>query len=246
MGSPMKSDRSSKIPLHKQIAAQLRYAIESEELTPGHRLGNEVDLAGHFGVSRGTMRQAIQALVISGLLVRKRGTGTTVLPGAITRPVHLTSMFDDLVDGGHRPVTTVLVNRAVPAPPEVSEQLQLPPRTLVLHLRGVRALTGQPLAILENYLPADLLNRDSIDLTRIGLYQALRAVGVHPKVARQRIGARTGTVEECQLLDLATDSPVLTMGRLTHGSAARPVEWAQHLYRPDRYAFTVTLTAPSF
>jgi len=240
----MKSDRSAKTPLHQQIAAQLRHAIESEQLSPGHRLGNEIDLAGQFGVSRGTMRQAIQALVISGLLVRKRGTGTTVLPGGITRPLHLTSMYDDLIDGGHRPITTVLDDRVIPAPPDVAEQLQLPPRAMVVHLRRLRALGGQPLAILENYLPADLLDLSTIDLTRTGLYEALRSVGVHPKVARQRIGARTTTHEESELLALEAESPVLTMERLTHSITARRVEWAQHIYRPDHYTFTVTLTAP--
>ncbi|MGS0686824.1 GntR family transcriptional regulator [Nakamurella sp. GG22] len=240
----MKADRPTRIPLHQQIAAQLRHAIESEQLVPGHRLDNEIDLAGQFGVSRGTMRQAIQALVISGLLVRKRGTGTTVLPGAITRPLHLTSMFDDLIDKGHKPVTTVLLDRVIPAPPEAVEELQLPPDAMVLHLRRLRALGGQPLAILENYLPVDLLDLTAIDLTTTGLYQALRAVGVHPKVARQRIGARTITHQECQLLALTPESPVLTMNRLTHSITARPLEWAQHIYRPDRYTFTVTLTAP--
>jgi len=240
----MKSNPSAKTPLHQQIAAQLRHAIESEQLSPGHRLGNEIDLAGQFGVSRGTMRQAIQALVNSGLLVRKRGIGTTVLPGAITRPLHLTSMFDDLVDSGHRPVTTVLIEQVIPAPSEVAEQLQLPHGAMVLHLRRLRALGGQPLAILENYLPADLLDLTTTDLTRTGLYQALRSVGVHPKVARQRIGARTITQEECQLLALEQESPVLTMDRLTHSITTRRVEWAQHIYRPDHYTFAVTLTAP--
>jgi len=67
---------------------------------------------------------------------------------------------------------------------------------------------------------------------------------VHPKVARQRIGARTTTHEESELLALEAESPVLTMERLTHSITARRVEWAQHIYRPDHYTFTVTLTAP--
>ena len=97
---------------------------------------------------------------------------------------------------------------------------------------------------MENYLPADLLDLHTTDFSSTGLYQALRAAGVHPKVAKQRIGARAGTTEECQALDEPPNSVVLTMDRLTHSDTGRPIEWAQHIYRPDRYAFTLTLTAP--
>lgn len=99
------------------------------------------------------------------------------------------------------------------------------------------------MAILENYLPADLFDLEDTDLTTTGLYQALRAVGVHPKVARQRIGARAGSTQECQLLGTPEHGPVLTMDRLSHSDIGRPIEWAQHVYRPDRWAFTLTVTA---
>ncbi len=137
----------------------------------------------------------------------------------------------------------MLVNRVIPAPASVSAQLKLRPAQPILHLRRLRALHGQPLAIMENYLPAEILDLHTTDLRHTGLYQALRAVGVFPKVVRQRIGARPGTTEECELLDEQPDSPVLTLDRLTHSDAGRPVEWAQHTYRSDRYVFTVTLTA---
>ncbi len=99
----MELDRASQVPLYRQIAKQLRDDIESEQIAPGHRLGNEIGLAGQFGVSRTTMRQAIQTLVTSGMLVRKRGRGTTVLPGAITRPIRLTSLLDDLKEADQPP-----------------------------------------------------------------------------------------------------------------------------------------------
>jgi len=243
-GAPTRVDRCSQVPLHEQVAARLQAAIESRDIAPGHQLGNEIKLAAYYGVSRGTMRQAIRKLVISGQLVRKRGTGTTVLPRTTTRPLRLTSLFDDLSQGDQSPQTTVLVNRVIAAPADIAVHLQLPGRQPVLHLRRVRALDGEPLAILENYLPADLLDMHSVDLTFTGLYRALRAVGVHPKVAKQRIGARTGTQEECELLAEPAESALLTMDRLTHADTGQPVEWGRHLYRPDRYAFTHTVTAP--
>ena len=80
-----------------------------------------------------------------------------------------------------------------------------------------------------------------MDLTTIGLDQAMGDAGVRLCVAKQRIGARDGTREECELLEVPAGSPVLTMDRVTHDDSGRVVEWARHAYRPDRYAFTVTL-----
>src|SRR6266566_8512134 len=66
-------DRSSPIPLYFQVTAQLEAAIDAGELAPGDRLPNEIELAGSLGLSRPTMRRAMEVLVGKGLLVRKRG-----------------------------------------------------------------------------------------------------------------------------------------------------------------------------
>ena len=71
----------------------------------GNQLGNEIDLAKHFGVSRPTTRRAIQELVDQGLLVRKRGIGTQLVHDEITRPLQLSSLFDDLARDNKSPTT---------------------------------------------------------------------------------------------------------------------------------------------
>src|SRR5262249_25072756 len=71
-------DRSSRVPLSFQVAEQISEAIGRGDLPPGSRLDNEVLLADRLGLSRPTVRQAIQYLVDKGLLVRKRGVGTQV------------------------------------------------------------------------------------------------------------------------------------------------------------------------
>ena len=81
-------DRSSPVPLYFQVAQHLEHMIESGELPMGTRLENETDLAGKLGLSRPTMRRAIEYLVDRGLLVRKRGIGTQVVHAKITREVN--------------------------------------------------------------------------------------------------------------------------------------------------------------
>src|SRR4051812_40248816 len=145
------------------------------------------------------MRRAIQELVDKGLLVRKRGVGTQVVHGQVTRPVELTSLFDALASTSQAPTTTVLTNEVISAADEVAAKLAVPSGSRVLHLRRLRLTHGEPLALLENYLPEDLCRIGEADLARRGLYQLMRAAGVNIKVAKQRIGARNGTRDECSL-----------------------------------------------
>ena len=89
-------NRSSPVPLYFQVAEQLEEAIHDGRLAPGDRIANEVALADQLGLSRPTLRQAIQTLVDKGLLVRKRGVGTQVIQPHVRRSVELTSLYDDL------------------------------------------------------------------------------------------------------------------------------------------------------
>ncbi len=101
---PIRVDRSSPVPLYFQVAQHLEQMIESGELPMGTRLENETDLADQLGLSRPTMRRAIEYLVGRGLLVRKRGIGTQVVHTKVTREVELTSLYDDLAKSLPGPV----------------------------------------------------------------------------------------------------------------------------------------------
>src|ERR1700689_2085296 len=119
-------DRNSPIPLYFQIAENLKQAIEDGTLKPGQRLDNELDLTERLGVSRPTVRQAVQRLVEQGLVVRPRGLGTVVLAPRILRSVALTSLYDDLSASDRHPATTVLAAREIQADDELASALALP------------------------------------------------------------------------------------------------------------------------
>ena len=156
-------DRSSPVPLYFQVAQQIEHAINEGDLAPGDRLDNEISLAEQIGLSRPTMRRAIQELVDKGLLVRKRGVGTQVVHGQVTRPVELTSLFDDLTTHHQTPTTVVLTNEVIQATDEVGVMLAIPPEATILHLRRLRYAHGEPLAIMENFLPEDLIGLGEMD-----------------------------------------------------------------------------------
>ncbi|GAA4146032.1 GntR family transcriptional regulator [Actinomadura keratinilytica] len=238
---PVSVDRTSPVPLYFQLAQQLEEAIRSGALPPGARLENEMELAARCRLSRPTVRQAIQHLVDKGLLVRRRGVGTQVVQPRVRRPIELSSLYDDLAAAGEQPSTRVLEFGPVPAPPEVAEQLGLTAETKVLLLRRLRLTGGDPLAVMTNHLPLDVLDVAADHLERHGLYETLRAAGVNLRIAHQTIGARAATAAEARLLDERRGAPLLTMTRVAYDDNGRAVEYGDHVYRATRYSFSHTL-----
>ena len=123
---PIQVDRNSPVPLYFQVAQHLEQMIESGDLATGTRLENETGLADQFGLSRQTMRRAIEYLVDRGLLVRRRGVGTQVVHAKVRRQVELTSLYDDLAASGRTPTTRVLKAEVSHASDQVADALQLP------------------------------------------------------------------------------------------------------------------------
>jgi DNA-binding GntR family transcriptional regulator len=234
-------DRSGPMPLYFQISSRIEAAIHDGRLPPGSRLENEVALGNRLGLSRPTIRRAIQELVDKGLLVRRRGIGTQVVHGKVSRSVELTSLYEDLERSGQKPETRVISMEVGEADDRMAEELGVDAGSPVLHIKRLRSAGGVPIAILDNVLPADFTDIDLGDLSKHGLYQLLRARGVTMRVAKQRIGAREATAQEAGLLDIPKGAAVLTMSRTAFDNSGRAVEWGQHCYRPDLYSFEMTL-----
>ncbi len=226
-------DRSSPVPLYHQLAQQLTAAITDGRLQPGDPFENEVALGERLGLSRPTVRQAISELVDQGLLLRRRGLGTTVASRKVHRNVELSSLFDDLERAGRSPRTEV-VELGTTTDERAATGLDLPPDTPLLAVVRVRYAGDLPLAVLRNWLPPahDDLGREELETQ--GLYAALRARGVRPVVARQTVGARVPTAAEKRLL--ATRGPVLTMTRMAFDAAGVAVEFGDHSYRASDYS----------
>ncbi|MER5630444.1 GntR family transcriptional regulator [Streptomyces nitrosporeus] len=236
-------DRTSPVPLYHQLAQQLQAAIEQGRLAPGSLLGNELELAARLGLSRPTVRQAIQSLVDKGLMVRRRGVGTQVVHSRIRRPLELSSLYDDLDAADRRPETRVLRNTVEPASAEVAAALHVATGSEVHLVERLRYAHGEPMALLRNHLPPGLLDLGTVALEATGLYRMMRASGLTLHSARQAVGARTATGEEAALLAEPAGAPLLTMERTTFDDGGRAVEFGSHVYRASRYAFEFQLLA---
>ena len=234
-------DHADPIPMYYQIAGILEKAIKDGTLPLGSRLENEVSLSERLGISRPTIRRAIQELVNKGLLVRRRGVGTQVVQRAVTRRLELSSLYDDLLNESKNPATELLSREIIPADAPTAEALSVRLGDDVLHIRRLRYADGVPLAVMENSLPIDYASISEEDLRSRGLYQLIKRQGTQISVAHQLIGARVATTEERRLLDISAHGAVLTMERTAYSNSGVPVEFGRHCYRPDRYSFEVTL-----
>ena len=234
-------ERTGPVPLYFQVSQRMEKTIRSGEIPAGSRLENEVHLADRLQLSRPTIRRAIQELVDKGLVVRRRGIGTQVVHGQVTRGVELTSLYEDLVLGGQNPSTQVLSIATEPADHSVAHQLNLTQGTPVIRIERLRSADDVPVAILTNWLIVGGLELSEDDLKKFGLYQLLRNQGITIRVARQKFGARKATNSEADHLDIPHGSALLTMDRTAYGDSGVAVEYGHHCYRPDLYSFETTL-----
>jgi DNA-binding GntR family transcriptional regulator len=233
-------DRASPVPLYHQLAEQLSEAIATGSLEPGDPFENELALAERLHLSRPTVRRAIQELVSQGLLLRRRGLGTTVANRKVHRRAELTSLYDDLVRDGGRPVTVVLSHEVV-ADETAAAAMDLPPDAPLLALVRLRKSGDLPLAILRNWLPPAYTDISREQLQDQGLYAVLRDRGVRPVVAHQSISARAPRPEERRHLQLKGSEPVLTMTRSAFDAAGNAVEYGDHSYRAQDYSIDVMI-----
>ena len=234
-------DRSSPVPLYHQVVQGIEAAIHGGVLPPGSRLDNEIDLAAQLNLSRPTMRKAMDELVRSGLLVRKRGVGTQVVSSQVRRPLELSSLFDDLSNNGSKPTTEVLSFSHDEADAATRAALQLPAGAKVYHFTRLRKVGGKPLALMENWVRDDITAIDEALLGSQGLYGILRNGGVNFRLASQRIGAMIANDYQAPLLETTTGSALVTMERTAVDDTGRQVETGHHVYRADSYSFEMTL-----
>lgn len=237
-------NRSSPIPLYFQVAQHLEQAIVSGAIPNGSQFDNEVQLAERLGLSRPTMRRAMEHLVDKGLIVRRRGIGTRVVQPKVRRPLELTSLYEDLARSGQRPVTKVLDVETLQTDNELAGLLACPPGSPALRIDRLRSAGDVPIAKMTNYLPEAVGTFDPVELEEHGLYELMRSRGIQLHAATQLVGARTATAAESRLLGESKGAALLTMQRVTYDDHGSVVEYGTHIYAASRYSFETQLLAP--
>ncbi|CAL9357027.1 GntR family transcriptional regulator [Streptomyces pilosus] len=208
-----------------------------EARRPGDAIPSERVLCAELGVSRPTLRAAVDELVVAGLLVRQHGRGMFVAAEKITQ--ELVSGRDSLTlpRAGGVWTSRVLEFRTLPAGARVGRRLRVSPAARIRCATRLRLVDGSPMAIEHLHVPADLVpGLTEEELEHGDLYEHFRdRHGVRVGEAVQSIEPTVLTRAEADLLDVPELSPALLFERLTGDTGGRPVEYVRSLYRGDRY-----------
>ncbi|KKK68455.1 hypothetical protein LCGC14_2943870, partial [marine sediment metagenome] len=229
-------------PLYRQLSQALAELIGTGVLPPGATLPAERELAQMTGLSRVTVRRAVQSLARSGKVIQLQGSGTYVAPDAMRMEQsmqHLSSFTDDMHRRGLSPRSVWLSRGLFPPTSEELMTLGLSVTEQVARLARLRLADDRPMAIERATLPATLLP----DPQAVGasLYDHLTAIGVRPVRAVQRVTAANATPGDAEKLEVLGGAAVLRVERVSYLASGRVVEFTRSLYRGDRYDFVAEM-----
>lgn len=236
-------DTENALPLYQQLQRALREAIEKRLLDADDALPAERDLAETFGVSRITVRKAIDGLVGEGLLVRQHGSGTFVRPRVEKNFSKLTSFSEDMRARGRKPRSVWLHRAQGTVTPEEALALRLSPGTPVFRFHRIRFADDAPMAIEYATVVASCLG--SVDAVDTSLYEALEKTGNRPVRALQRLRAVLLNADQADKLGAKERDAGLLVERLGFLADRRAVEFSQSFYRGDTYDFVAELSDAS-
>lgn len=238
--------RQNGIPLYHQLKEIFVEKIINGEWPTGEMIPNEAQLCMQYGVSRGPVRQALEQLVREGLLARKQGKGTRVLPPKIERGLSGLYSFTTLIESrGMRHSARLLAFEQIQAEGSVVRYLALADREPVFKIRRLRLADDEPLILETVYVPervAPGLNES--ELTAAPLYTILSSHYDVPIVrARQFFEPTVADDYEARELKVANGAPVLLVQNITYSTSDRPVVLSKAIMRGDRVRYFVELSA---
>ncbi|TAJ32711.1 MULTISPECIES: GntR family transcriptional regulator [unclassified Bosea (in: a-proteobacteria)] len=228
----------------RRLALLLRERIASGEIAPGSRLASEPALALEHGVSRVTVRRALDSLASDGLIDRRVGAGTFVREAEAPKPIvaDFANMLTHLVEMGRRTGVHLLSFSYVHPPEAVAHSLGLAAGERTQRSVRVRLIDGQPFSYLTTHVPERIgLTYSESDLASVPLLALLERSGAAVERASQTISATLASPDVAEALGLEIGSPLLSLTRVVFGPDGDGVEHLHALYRPDRYSFQMEL-----
>lgn len=227
-------------PRYQEIADYLRRLIAASR--PGDRLPSEAQLCDRFGVSRMTVRQAVQLLANERLLVRRRGEGTFTAPRVVARLLGSPLSFtESMRRRGLRASSHLLHAGWIEPSPEDLAALHLAPGSRAIVVERLRLADDLPMAIERAVAPPACAGILEEDLEGGSLHDAFERLGRIPTRAQARVSARPATDIERSLLGLGPDGVVLSERRTIDDQDGIPIEHTETLYAAERYQFEAVL-----
>lgn len=224
---------------HVVVREHVRNLVQGA--APGTPAPSERELVSQFGVARMTVRQALDALVVEGILERMPGRGTFVARPRRSR-AQVASFTETVARRGHLPESTTLLARTEQAGPGVARALEVETGAPVVHWKRLRRAGGETVCLQDTYLDAVLLPHFLEEPLPESLYAVLGDRGLRPTWSEDSIQAALATPEEHEHLHLpdSAPTPVLRVSRRAL-CGDLVVEVSRTVYRTDRFTLHLQL-----
>lgn len=234
------------MPLYYSVYLVLRGKILEQAFEPDKPMPNEMELGAAYGVSRITIRRALDELAAEGLIRRKQGKGTFACPPSAATQVDGSlgsGLIENLIAMGLETQVEVLDFRLTVPPASIAQALKLETGAKAQKVIRVRSHGGVPFSHLTTYVPEDIGRSYSrADLKAQPLLVLLERAGVGPLYAKQAISAELADPDVAGALGISVGEALLTITRVVFDAKDRPVEYLRALYRPDRYVYRMSMS----
>lgn len=227
--------------LYQQVAAFIKRLIDEEGLQPGEQLPTEEDLCGLTGVSRITVRRALDELTREGVVERRRGVGTFVARNRHDAWVALPGSLAASLGSDGRALTSELISfDKVGMTTKETGLLGESPGAAAWRVVRLRRVNGEPVILDRSLIPVRLSpNLTEADVAGADSLYGLLAerYGLEPGQVDQDLRVVAARTEELRLLDLAAGAPVVLLSGVTQGAMGVPFDAFRMVFRADRFAF---------
>ena len=233
-------DHKSPVPLHAQAEALLRKMIQEPEIMEGGFLPNEVDLAKRLGISRNTIRQSLNKLVFEGLLVRKKGIGTTVAKRSVSSKVtNWESFTQEMKTKGLEPKNFEINVSWVIPDQEVITAFGIVSDRKVLKLERLRGLQDGPFVYFVSYFHPRVGLTGEENFCR-PLYEILEQdYSTIASVSREELCAKAASDFLAEKLRILSGDPVFVRKRIVFDPGDRPIEFNMGYYKSDSFVYSI-------
>ena len=212
------------------------------EYPEGVIIPSESELQKTYSVSRITVRNAIEGLVFEDLLIRKQGVGTIVAPRRVVEDFSsLKSFTEKMSSQGVSFHTKVIAVRWIGAPERIAQHLKIEPEERILNVTRLRYVDEKPIALFSSFLPAGLGVREDEDFSKSMYWLLEHEHGCSIAGGEKIIEAATAQEYEAELLEIRPGDCVLFIRNTTLDQGGVPLEYAEGIYRSDRYKYVVKL-----
>jgi GntR family transcriptional regulator len=230
-------------PRFTQVAGELRERIALGDYGDSGALESEAELGRRYGVSRITVRRALEQLREDGLVSSRKGAGWYVTGGTFHQPVALGTFqhaASAVVEAGREIHRRVVEFGFVGVPVDIADTLELAVDDEALRVRSVRTADLTPLDAVTEWVPAAVAAHVSrADAEEIGIWETLRRNGTRIATVRQSIAAVAATADIATLLGIATGVPLLLVRRIAIGDGDSVLAMSNHRYIGHRFRLDV-------